>query len=675
MNATDPTPPNPFARWGNGQQPEQPVRPDPLPNPFDRAPVGQNPFAEYQRQFQTPTTASPSTPPRNDNAPASASSPDPSDDQTGETPTGKDTAAEHSADQDNLQAETPAQPTTDDDHPDQTTTNDDDGDEEGDDAAPDPSGTAKPEDEKHPSPTETPTTDEPAPGNTDEAPEPLVPAVSEPSTSDTFDPTKVPAFPVITVEVIAAEHAFELLVDGRTQSVPDGESPTDAAVAAAAGIIQERGLRYSRVAGIIDGQRHLFVVGADGSRHDLTAPATRSQPEGGLRQRLDESKTLRGVVFLGGFGLLVVVAVAAFAVIISAVTRPGDTTPEAAPIPPAAELPVLPPAGWSSHATWAQPIHDRTRIADLDNGWATIIVDDQHAATIRPDTGQIQWSLTLSDTWQAGPWNTTIDGQPVIAVQTRTSLDWWPATGEPHDRPTGSFPLGRDTTLNHAGTTPMAVLPDQKAIIITAAGGLNRTIPAGAVPLRADDTTITAVNAAGQIWHLNTDSVHPPGPTSTLTTPDGITNPATWTIHGTAGNYILATATAAPNPDTTGQTSRRTVLTTLDGTIVAHAGDQARPTTTWSASSSHAATGNLMIELETGKLTTLDDTARWDLTAVIGDTAYGTSNGQPATLTIDGTIHTHPAGTSTPIHTDPDRAYATYTDTNSLTWLYALPPL
>lgn len=486
---------------------------------------------------------------------------------------------------------------------------------------------------------------------------------------ESFDPTKVPPFPVITVEVITGELEHELLIDGRTQPVPEGESPTDAAVAAAARLIHDRGLRYSRVAGIIDGERYLFVVGADGSRHDLTAPGTAAAPRSGFQKRLNESKRLRAVVYMGGFGLMVVAVIIAVAVIFTTVTAPDAPEPEAAPIPPPAELPVLPPEGYSSHAVWAQPVHDETApVVDLDNGHAAIITADRTLAVIEPNTGQVQWEATLTHSWKAGPWRTVIDGQSVIAVQTTSSLDWWPANGEATATPDGSLPLDNSSELVLTGETPMVVLPDQQALIVTGNGGLRRTIPAGADPIRADGQTITATNPAGQVWRLDTDAVHTPDPVYTLHTPKKIKDP-TWTVVGTGGPYLLATVASS---DATAATDKAVLYNLEDGTIADTAKAHAR-TGDWYASPTLAASGNLLIDLTAGDIHTLNDDTQWNVQAVIGDVAYGTSGTAPATLSSDGQLHAHPASSATPLHTSTDRAYVAYTDSQRQTWLYSLP--
>ncbi len=66
-------------------------------------------------------------------------------------------------------------------------------------------------------------------------------------TTTEFDPTTVPVFPVLTVEVL--DH--ELLVDGRIEPIPAGTAATDAAVAAAAAAIARRGLDHCRVSTVV----------------------------------------------------------------------------------------------------------------------------------------------------------------------------------------------------------------------------------------------------------------------------------------------------------------------------------------------------------------------------------------------------------------------------------------
>ncbi|PTT16764.1 hypothetical protein DBR36_12230, partial [Microbacterium sp. HMWF026] len=89
-----------------------------------------------------------------------------------------------------------------------------------------------------------------------------------------FDPTTVPAFPVLT---LAMEGEQLVTLNGLPVDVPEGSTPTEAGVAAAAQQAAQLGLHAVRVRAVVDDTEHRMVVTADGTAHELAMPAPETE--------------------------------------------------------------------------------------------------------------------------------------------------------------------------------------------------------------------------------------------------------------------------------------------------------------------------------------------------------------------------------------------------------------
>lgn len=532
-------------------------------------------------------------------------------------------------------------------------------------------------------------------------------ASADAAQDDDFDPTRVPVFPVIAVEITSAE-ADTVAVAGDTFPVPAGDDVFDVAAELAAQHIHRRGLDHARVAARVGDERWMLVIGADGTRHDLPttptrrtgtrraspartgSPATR-RPRNARRRRIAIAGTL--------FGLVCILLITALVALITATTH-RDAVPDAGPqAPPPTELPVLPPDGATTHADWSVPVSRTAGTSGGQTGGRLVVDDnanlvvltgttrrsDTRLTGLDPATGIQRWSSAIPGSPTDGPYLTRIDGQDVIAVLTSTALAWWPATGA--DQPLHTEPIAANEKITFAGTTPLITMADQQARIPSINGAQHRTIPAGATAIRADNATIRAIDPQGQIWTLDNDEPHVPDPASTAAAPSP---GATATVIGTTAELILlswapdpktaptatppAASTSSPGTPAAPRAGRILSLTDLDGRQLATLPAVGTPDpNTWTASDSWAVGAGALVDLSRSTLTAIVGNATWRTRAIIGDQIYGAANGQAAVLRSDGTTaaQLHPDAIA-PIYRDDTHSYVSATSSGGQTRLYAL---
>ena len=434
---------------------------------------------------------------------------------------------------------------------------------------------------------------------------------------DGFDPTTVPVFPVLTVEVADGE----LLVDGRVETIPSGVSATDAAVEAAAEAVRRRGLDYCRVSAIVGGVAYPLVVGADGSRHDLSTPTRARRSPNGTTPR----------AWVLPVAVMVFALVAAGVVVATVHQFRGQGRPApvaAAPSPSPTELPVLPPDGWSTHASWAVPLASLDRAAVLVYDGAVLAVTDDDALTSHDAlTGVILSTGNIQGALKAGPVVTTIDGAVVIAVATSRHLYWWPAVRNLADAQ--RVELEPSAQVSFAGTGPLITLPGQHAATIVAGVLSDRTVPAGAVAIRADGPAVTAVDTAGHLWRLPDTQPHVPAPVATLRPPKRGQLP---TLLGSAGAYLMLSWRSE-----SGAATGTLTMVNLSGKTVARRDVPAlKGGDAWTAGTTAAVAAGHTFLLQTPRVVPIADPT-WRSIRVVGGTIYGTTHGGDSAILTAGT--------------------------------------
>lgn len=442
-------------------------------------------------------------------------------------------------------------------------------------------------------------------------------AVAEPDQGD-FDPAQVPVFPVITVEVVEQR---QLLVDGRTEQVPDDQSVTDAAVAAAAAAIRRRGFEHCRVAAVLDGITYPMVVGADGSRYDTAIATTRRQRNQG-----------RGADGRGWVVPVAVMVLASITAMVAVVTfNQFQGRPQATPAPVAqpgpTELPVLPPDGWSTHAAWAVPSASspKTRVLPLE-GRVLAVAASGELTAFDAATGIAVWHTELpGGNAVAGPVRTLVDGVESVAVVTTRHLLWWPAD-ELAPGVVSRVELPERAEVTFSGASPLVTLPDQHAAVIDAGQLSDRVIPAGATGIRADGRTVTALDGRGRLWRISGPAPRVPDPTVTLRAPRRGQEP---TLLGVAGDYLVIGWRSRSGVDAD------LAVTTSVGQAVASRRVPGLGDRTWHADHHTATVAGHLIEFRSLRITAITDSA-WRTATVVNGVPYGTSRGVSATLNSDG---------------------------------------
>ena len=441
---------------------------------------------------------------------------------------------------------------------------------------------------------------------------------------DDFDPDTVPRYPVLVLEVTTvtnddtsdAHLSYQVRLNGQPVPIPtepttgheddtDLEHAFDAAVTAAARFIAARNWPAARVNAVgPDGERWPMIIGPRGERHDLTTP-----PSTPRRPRW----------FLPTVAALIAIAVAV--AVVGIALRPSTArtaTEPSPPVPPTAqpaELPVLPPAGSTTHARWTYgPLADATSLAVGPTSGILVRTPDQ-LTLLDPTTGQSTWSAPAGSS-TTGPWSTTIDTVPVVVTVDDTTLTWrpWHDLSQAH-----AVELAENTTAKALSGGMLLLQPDQRAQLLTSTGTTNRLIPAGATPVGIENTTLLASNGR-QLWRLDDDAPQTPAP-SNLQPPAAGAQPSTATPVWKAGHLLSIWTTPARD----GRPGRTYVaLHDSHGTLAKAlpASDASLGTDDLASPRYTALTGRYVVDHQALKLITLP--VGWQTTALADNQAFGT---------------------------------------------------
>lgn len=319
-----------------------------------------------------------------------------------------------------------------------------------------------------------------------------------------FDPSQVPTYPVITVEMRETGPTL----NGRVVPVPTGLSAEQAAVAAVAHEVHTMpGVHAVRVhARTADGRHYRIVVDADGQVWELPEP----------NQARRRPPWLWPVVAAGTAAVLCA-GTAAVAVTTRTAPPAAQAAPAAAaptiggPVGAGANLPRTPPPGYAPRAVWSIPLDKR--IDPLVTSDGTIVAVDEHGELVRLDaaTGNVTWTGSLPNGSSGLELHlSTLLGRPVVAAVAGQKLYAWrlpdrrdlpaPAGQVPDEPQVTSLP--RAGAVVWDGASPLVTLPDQTAAVVTGSSTQQLDIPIGATALSADGTTIVAADDAGHWWHL-----------------------------------------------------------------------------------------------------------------------------------------------------------------------------
>lgn len=484
--------------------------------------------------------------------------------------------------------------------------------------------------------------------------------------SEHFDPTTVPAFPVLTLR---RDANHQLIVNGRPDKIVPGADWHQAGTDAIARLAREQHLDAVRVRAVDDDTttEHRFVVTASGQTYPLPADtdATPAAPRVS-RRILIVATAIVGCVVLGLGGTL-------------AYRTLHTAEPTAAPtwqLPHAgANIPVALPPGTSEQATWATPVNDSAQVTQISRSRVLTTGTDGNLVAFDARTGKPVWRGRGAPAGNADGHLTRIGSARVFAADSGGTITAWALSDTRPGRVSPQrveIPSG--ATVTYDGSTPLVDLGDQTAATITASGGLRRVdVPITATPVLATDTRVVA--ASGTRWwsidRRNTATGHP------LRHPTGASGAATRVV-GLDDTHLLAlwqgTARSGGVAAVIDLRRNQVVATAAlpSGTVSSQADVVHAPT------GGVAAVGGLVVQY--GARPTISVAERFTPSVVTADVVYGVRQSVPVSAAITGarTLTGRPFTTAT-IRQDelPGAALASHVfvvaEKVDATYLYAAP--
>ena len=311
--------------------------------------------------------------------------------------------------------------------------------------------------------------------------------------TDEFDPTTVPAFPVLTLSMEGEDF---VTLNGLPVDVPEGLTPTEAGVAAAAAHAASLGLDAVRVRAVVGDVEHRMVVTADGTPYELATPAPEQEKK---RSRLPLllSLGLATVIVVGG-------TVATLAVVLQPPEAPVAT---ADPGPPGAgaNIPVVVPPGFSEQAAWSLPIASSSKPRLIDAEHLLITTDEGELNLVDPATGAVTWRGAQAPRANAVVHASQVEGRPVLATGTGSTLTLWPMDTDQSPVAPVEVNVGRNAEISYLGSQPLVTLPNQTVGMFTGDGLTLRDVPVTATPILAGSSGIIAANQEAW-WTIGADS-------------------------------------------------------------------------------------------------------------------------------------------------------------------------
>lgn len=303
----------------------------------------------------------------------------------------------------------------------------------------------------------------------------------------TFDPARVPAYPVITLT--GADDPDNVTVDGAPFT---GEDAFDQALAACAERAGELGGAV-RVRGIDrDGTAWPMVITSTGELHDLPG-----HPDSPTKPR--RAKVSRRGLLVGGAAVLLAGGTAGGVIAYRTVTAPEENPPP--PLYPGqgANVPVVPPDGVGTVAQWAVTIADDTTPVMLSD--ERIVLTTVSGALVIVDalTGQLQWSgIPAGDLDRVG--ELTIGGTPVLASYADDEAVLWPLDDPSTPSPqTLTVDAGRAETVMTSSPAPLWMLESQTVSYLAGNALATVDVPVPAIPAGTHDGQAVAVTAGAWI--------------------------------------------------------------------------------------------------------------------------------------------------------------------------------
>ncbi|MCS0604182.1 hypothetical protein NX794_23635 [Streptomyces sp. LP11] len=344
-----------------------------------------------------------------------------------------------------------------------------------------------------------------------------------------FDPHAIPDWPNPVVRLTGGN---TVEVDGFTMVLPHELDDADARRWAVRTVAQKyaRLGRAIRVTAIeADGTTIPLIVHKDGTVEPAPAeaaeksrfrPRPRTRPiadaagkprgtgsEGTVQGKSQAKGLIAAGVFLGVIALAAVLVVSAggHGDPTQAPNSSAGPVTTAASTPPAANLPVPAPDGWTTHAAWAVAVSTQVTPAVADDGTTAVITDQGDLAVLNPSTGVTEWTADVPDDASGSLVITLIDGKRVVALTTGQTLHYWQLTGSTHQHTAVALP--DSGVVSFLGSSPLISLPDATAAVVAKGRVRTLDLPVRGTALAADGQSVLAADPSGRWWWLRAGHV------------------------------------------------------------------------------------------------------------------------------------------------------------------------
>lgn len=434
--------------------------------------------------------------------------------------------------------------------------------------------------------------------------------------SDDFDPSAVPVYPVARIALRRDEDGTmsAWLDDERIDC--HGQEPREA-------LIERLATRARQRAGLIKAIR---AIGTDlhGATYELVVTAEGVVHELGSQGRQDRPTTLRKILAGTALGLLTAGAIAAGGLIAGSLKESGaaqarPTVTITAAAAREAELPQIPPIGWSSHAQWSSPSLERASKVAIHSSTAyTVAAADKDTPrrllAVDIKTGRTTWAAEIPgrESLTAGPVLVEHGGTETLWVASSSRLLAWTTDG----KEAANIELPDRAEASLSGSGPLITLDPHHVATVTGGHLVSRVLPAWAQPVGTLDGQLVASDSIGNLWRINSNDVAPDP--HQVPVPAGARADGPGAVAITGDTVVFAFAAGGSRSEVTLRgydlSARKTTFTTpplpyLDGVTVAASGQ-------W------AVIDNRIVEFRTGRVTTLPD--GWRTVSVGADHLWGT---------------------------------------------------
>jgi hypothetical protein len=480
-----------------------------------------------------------------------------------------------------------------------------------------------------------------------------------------FDPTTVPPFPVVTLDL---RDDSSITVDGKPVHIDMDQPPTEAGIAAVAEIARSYGVEAIRVRATSPDGTHLMVITADGVAHDTTPPELTKSRKLGTRRIIAGSAILATMLLVAG---------GAVAFVIGAQPEPAPvSTNPSQPPGHLANLPVLAPPGYGQKAAWSVPVQSRATPLLLDEDRIVVVDQEGNLAILDAATGATTWRGAGAPTGQAGIHATSVEDRPVLATSSSTTLTLWPLDTKETTRIKGTaVDLGANGDVSYLGSAPLVTLTNQTVALLTEDGIKRVDVPVTATAILATQDSAIAANAESW-WTIPASGE----PTRHALPIPSEANPEESPVLVSAGDdthLIVVWLTADPSVDVA-------TVVDLDGNAIVAQAPVPSGAVRGDSEPIHARSDDTLtvgqIFINYGAEPAVIALDEFTPSVVDGTTLYGKTDRAPAVAKLEGdafsispftTLSTD--NTAVPVAVTPGRAYVVAEKVEE-TFLYALPP-